>query len=645
MTGDTIGPYFVFGKTDVDTTPPELVIVEPEIFSGYMSSAVPARVTYFDQLSGVDTGSFGAWLNGDTVTSSFSVGDTAATATLTADLGENILHVVVSDFDGNMREKRTYFYMDNTGTPPVVDIVSPQNGITIETGTPLVEISFYDDEGGIDFSSLEIKVDGVDRTAYFDIQPDGAATKALWIVPYDMRLSSGTHTFEAAMASCAGYSGGDTSTVEVVAPVQYPTILGMTPTYGFHGDTVTIEGVGFSSTCDENDVFFEQRVQAEVLSCTSTEIVTVAPGGAIDGMVGVASKGRIASGVETFIFGTPHGYVTNYNNAWVTTGPADEVSIIDFDPASPGDIQRNVGGLTRPFDVKLSPDGAFLYVSDYGGDKLRIYETSKVIDSDTALKIIDIPDPQYIEVSPDGLHVFVGTYGGKIYTVTNHALRTENTIELGNKIAELEISPLHQILYAARNTGNTSLGDLYFLNIGGEKPFLEQVARRSAWRVPTGVAVKPTQDEVYVANNRSNASSSSGTQSASFSHYPADGSQAYAYHGAVIDPSNDNHDVNWPYDVIFDPRATMMYASFALGFAGSGNLNTSNNVGASLWPANAESFDAAGESRFAYPVPSPRGLAFAPRRQTPLRRLLRHLRRRGEQGDGHRPQQGAPSRA
>lgn len=49
------------------------------------------------------------------------------------------------------------------------------------------------------------------------------------------------------------------------------------------------------------------------------------------------------------------------------------------------------------------------------------------------------------------------------------------------------------------------------------------------------------------------------------------GTQAYAYHGAVIDPSNDNHDVNWPYDVIFDPRATMMYASFALGFAGRGS--------------------------------------------------------------------------
>ena len=41
-------------------------------------------------------------------------------------------------------------------------------------------------------------------------------------------------------------------------------------------------------------------------------------------------------------------------------------------------------------------------------------------------------------------------------------------------------------------------------------------------------------------------------------------------------------------------------------------MNTSNNVGASLWPANAESFDAATESLFDCPVPSPRGLAFAP---------------------------------
>ena len=104
MTGDTIGGYHVYGKSEVDTTPPDLVIVEPAQLSGYSVASIPVTINYSDDLSGIDTSTFEAYLNGDTVMSSFTITGSGANGTILASLGENILAVAISDNAGNKRQ-------------------------------------------------------------------------------------------------------------------------------------------------------------------------------------------------------------------------------------------------------------------------------------------------------------------------------------------------------------------------------------------------------------------------------------------------------------------------------------------------------------------------------------------------------------
>jgi IPT/TIG domain len=90
-------------------------------------------------------------------------------------------------------------------------------------------------------------------------------------------------------------------------PTTHPaavSIIEFAPKSGPVGTTVTIYGTGLSSTPSENPVTFNGTL-AQVISATSTEIVTTVPAGTATGLISVTTALGAATSSEAFTVGTP----------------------------------------------------------------------------------------------------------------------------------------------------------------------------------------------------------------------------------------------------------------------------------------------------------------------------------------------------
>jgi len=105
------------------------------------------------------------------------------------------------------------------------------------------------------------------------------------------------------------------------------------PKLGLVGITVTISGTGYSSTPGENSATFN-GTPAQVVSATSTEIVTTVPAGASTDMISVTTALGAATSSEAF-----------------TVGPPREPTITGFTPMP---AERAVS--SRDFFVPPAPD-------------------------------------------------------------------------------------------------------------------------------------------------------------------------------------------------------------------------------------------------------------------------------------------------
>jgi DNA-binding beta-propeller fold protein YncE len=612
FTGDTIKTYYVFSKTEVDTTPPTLTIVAPTPLEGFSTSPVAVTVTYSDGVSGVDTASFVAVLNGVTVSGSFTLAGHTATGPLVPVGGYNIFSVSVNDHAGNRSQTWSGFYAEDPDdkTHPQIDLISPPPGSTSPTNTPLIQFQIFDPESGI--YTYAIRVDGIVRTALFVL--DGQTVS--WQVPGQFALPEGGNTISVSAMNRSIMSASAYFSFNVSSTGPNPTITSISPVMGFAGDTVIITGTGFSTTPSENQVYFFSNQRATVAAATSTQLTATVPNRALSGPVYAVVNQR-ATNAKDFVIALKYGFVANYDSNWVSGSPATgTVAVIDFDSASPGNTVNYIPCGAKPFDVVVTPDGKSAYASDNTGNKICIIKADRAADSDT-VQTINITGPRYIAISPDGLEVYVGSEGGKLYTLKNDTLQTNLTQDLGNyQINRMEISPLHQMLYVARNLGNSTRGQVNYISLDRSSiDYLQSKYIRDVYYKPVGLAVSPDQSKIYVANNRSYASTYSGPQNQSFLILDAVNGTQSLTHGAVIDPEADAHDVNWPFDVVFDPRGLLLFASFAEGFANQTNfLGTSNNVGVQTlssyyWDQN---FQAATATKRDDPNRSPKGLAVSP---------------------------------
>jgi RHS repeat-associated protein len=98
---------------------------------------------------------------------------------------------------------------------PRLFLEEPANGAYLATANSRIRLS-YEDDGGLDLSSLRVVVDGVDRTGSFSVGPREAVAEGL----LEPALSDGRHRLEASIRDDAGRTGSlsATFTVDTVPP-------------------------------------------------------------------------------------------------------------------------------------------------------------------------------------------------------------------------------------------------------------------------------------------------------------------------------------------------------------------------------------------------------------------------------------------
>jgi PKD repeat protein len=95
--------------------------------------------------------------------------------------------------------------------PPDITITNPPDGDTIETKTPNVTISYSDIGSGLDLSSFNVIINGVDRTSDFTVNPGGASHQLTDELP------QGPNTITASISDRVGNSASATSNFTVNA--------------------------------------------------------------------------------------------------------------------------------------------------------------------------------------------------------------------------------------------------------------------------------------------------------------------------------------------------------------------------------------------------------------------------------------------
>lgn len=99
-------------------------------------------------------------------------------------------------------------------TPPAIQIV-PSNGSTVNSTTPLIEISWSDAGSGVNRNTFKVLLDGLDYTTLFTVIPTGAA----YVAP----LSGGQHAVVVRVRDNAGNEGMATSQFTVSAFNSLPS--------------------------------------------------------------------------------------------------------------------------------------------------------------------------------------------------------------------------------------------------------------------------------------------------------------------------------------------------------------------------------------------------------------------------------------
>jgi len=593
----------------IDTIPPTLNIYEPAMNDGITSSYFGAITLYSDTGSGVNISSFVATLNGVDVTTSFTTESGSATGTVSGNLGPNLLSVTITDYAGNIWQDAVPFFLSASPTPPMVTIISPVDGSANNIDCPLMQTEFHDPIDGLDVSTLEIKLDDVDRTYMFSFESDGDTIIANWQLTPEWALSVGsTHVVTASVGNFFEQISSATSAFFVNQAPLHPAITGISPVFAMPGDTVWILGQRFSANPPENVALFSNNKIAIILQASETQLLVEVPQDACSGPVKVIVNGD-HSNLYNFIVGLNYGFVANNDNAFVSNGATRTVSVIDFDTSTPGTVINQITrpDFLRPFDVALSPDGKIAYVTDNTANLLVIIDAVAAADT-VAGAILDsatVSSPRNVKVSPDGLEVFVGAGSGMLKVFRNHV--ANRYINIGGTVNEIAASPAAQVIYIVSSSGSGAAGKVKYFSIDKSASYLSgNTVQGTAYRGQTGAGIKPDQSEVYVANNFSNASS----DAYSFSVLDVNSTFFERAQTAIVQPSGDAHDVCKPYDVVFDPLGQMLYSSFS----GGGNIPNwaTNNIGAHKWRAATGNFEAASNSDTVTPTLTPRGMAFAP---------------------------------
>src|SRR5579872_488517 len=127
-------------------------------------------------------------------------------------------------------------------TPPVLTIAAPANGSVINTPQAHLDVKYQDLPGagepaasGVDVSTLQVLLDGVDRTSLFTKLSNEATAD----LPASLALSQGSHTLTASIKDFAGNKAQATSQFQVKTNTTPPTIQILQPVAGSYINNAT----------------------------------------------------------------------------------------------------------------------------------------------------------------------------------------------------------------------------------------------------------------------------------------------------------------------------------------------------------------------------------------------------------------------
>ncbi|MEW5748993.1 MAG: hypothetical protein AB1793_09465, partial [Candidatus Thermoplasmatota archaeon] len=218
-TGTLISTYFLDAKKPVVTLQPSE--------NAILTTATPTLIaTFADESpsSSIDVGSFVGLVDAVDHSASFTVSSTQAVHVVPPQSalaeGGHVFIARISDRSGNSGESSSSFLVDTR--PPQIAIVSPSEGATLPTTTPLFEISFADPEVGSGLALTSFK--GIldqqqDITSAFTV----TATGATYQVPAGSPLAAGEHQLSVEIADRGGLKATAQVSFTLIIPPSGPT--------------------------------------------------------------------------------------------------------------------------------------------------------------------------------------------------------------------------------------------------------------------------------------------------------------------------------------------------------------------------------------------------------------------------------------
>jgi hypothetical protein len=274
----------------VDTTVPNIHIIAPANNSASKNPEPQFQVTYDESISGVNTQSFKASVDGGDLTSLFNVGAGNASATLQSPLadGSHTFSAQIASAAGNVAQTSNQVLIDTI--KPQLTIISPAGAVNKTTPAALAQ---YSDSGsGIDRSSVHVTLDNVDITTTLGVSTSAASGN----LGAGSALSETTHQFAVSVADKAGNITQASSSFLV--DVTPPTAAFSNPSDGSFTNnplptiTLTYSDPGLGSGVDLNSihVFLTQGTAPE------TEITSQFTFGAAQGTAPIPASSPLAPG-------------------------------------------------------------------------------------------------------------------------------------------------------------------------------------------------------------------------------------------------------------------------------------------------------------------------------------------------------------
>ena len=272
-------------EVDPDSEPPTIEIVAPTAVEILDDPTPEIRVSFADAESGVDLDAFRLTVDGFDLLPYCTVEPTGAVCEPPA-LAEGP-HTLVAEIRdlaglaGFAHHNFVLFYDIDDFEPPTLTLLEPVGDPAPGVHDPVVRLEYSDVGSGLDLTSFELRIDGLDFTALCDLGPSQAVCQ-----PWP--LAAGDHLLEARVADLAGFDAiveASFTIVATVADTTRPELILRQPEHDSVVEgplTVLVEfsdgetGIDRSSlvvVVDGTDVTDRCRVDATSATCPSPALV------------------------------------------------------------------------------------------------------------------------------------------------------------------------------------------------------------------------------------------------------------------------------------------------------------------------------------------------------------------------------------